>query len=156
MEQISGPRVRLTRVEKQLRQQTVYEEFALRSSLETQAEMRKIPRFGRWMSFAALLAMAAAPLMLFKLAVTLRTIAAVPILRPIAGNVYVISQDSKPSLERSARGKRSPRGDGIAVDSRARSRSHVLGRDAHGTLRLRRAAVDEQTRVDHSRCTAAQ
>jgi hypothetical protein len=120
MDRISGPRERLTHIEKQRRQQTVCEEFALRSSLETQAQMRKIPRFGRWMSFAALLAMAAAPLMLFKLAVTLHTIAAVPILRPITGNVYVISQDSKPSLERSAKETLSA-SDGIAVDSRARA-----------------------------------
>lgn len=105
---------------KQNRLQAAIDEFAIRSALETQAQISRIPRFGRWMSFAALLAMAAVPLLLFGLAQSLRTIAAVPVLRPISGNVYVISSDSAPNLERGVK-ERLAASDGVAVDSHARA-----------------------------------
>jgi hypothetical protein len=118
MSRIASPRSLITRAEKQDRQQAAFNEFALRSALQTQAQMARIPRFGRWMSFAALLAMAACPMTLFALARSLHTIAAVPVLHPLSGNVYVISPES--NLERGVKESLAA-SDGIVVDSRARA-----------------------------------
>jgi hypothetical protein len=106
--------------ERQHRQDIVFREFAARSALETQAQLSRIPRFGRWMSFAALILLAASPMILLLFAQNFRKIAMVPVLRPVVGNVYVISPESGMNPERKDK-ERLGLSEGIAVDASARA-----------------------------------